>query len=258
LKLERAEQDCEPQSNFVTALNTVLVWAGARTASLPGWNYCDETCIVEIIELLNGVSRQIPCHLGPVSDVVILKRPQLYRSGDGIEQGLITRLKNPRVRFTLEPPVGDEEIGCELDMYPPNTANFAATSDWSSHSAFSIWEVGSEALLYAEAWSESFLTPSQKQAFLSHCEKRVDLWNWTMKELGLPYRFYGTMDWKRSEVPLHQAVETKRLFYGKEYLGAEYRGQEYTMGTFCSYRASQTLPSRTLERSISNRRVRVA
>jgi hypothetical protein len=223
-KFEHEEQS-EPLSNFVTAINSVLVWVGARTASLPAWNYCDEDGISDFIKYLNKISTEFPKCLGTIPEIVILKRPQVYRSGDGIEQGLVTRRNNPRVRFTTSPPVGDDEIGRELDMYPPNTDNFVRSCD-CTHIAFSIWEVGSEALLYAEAWSEELLSPAQTREFLRHCEKRLRMWNAAMEKLGLTFRFYGTMDWNRSELCYHEAAITKRLF-GREFVGADKRGEEY-------------------------------
>jgi hypothetical protein len=219
------EEQSEPLSNFVTAINSVLVWTGARTASLPAWNYCDEDSISDFIKYLNKTSSEVPAHNGPVPEVIILHRPQVYRSGDGIEQGLVTRLNNPRVRFTTDPPVGDDEIGRELDMYPPNADNFAWASD-CTHTAFSIWEIGSEALLYAEAWCEDLLSPTQLEEFLASCEKRIRMWNAAMEKLGLSYRFYGTMDWNRSELCYHKAEMTKRLF-GREFIGADKRGEGY-------------------------------
>jgi hypothetical protein len=95
-----------------------------------------------------------------------------------------------------------------------------------AETAFSIWEVGTEALLYAEAWSKDFLSPSQLQEFIEHCEKRVSLWNSAMENMGLTYRFYGTMDWSRCETPFHEAKKTKE-FCGKEFLGVDRRGKEY-------------------------------
>jgi hypothetical protein len=216
----------EPLSDFVTALNAVLVWVGARTASLPAWNYCDEAGIARFIDDLNAISLDVPKYLGPVAEVTILHRPQVYRSGDGIEQGLVTRVENPRVRYTTDPPVRDDEIGRELDMYHPNVDNFANACDSYIHFAFSIWEVGSDALLYAEAWCEELLTEEQLQEFLVHGEKRVSMWNVAMEKLGLSYRFYGSLDWNRTELPDHHAEKTIRL-YGTEFIGAEkreYRG----------------------------------
>jgi hypothetical protein len=223
-KLEQ-EDVCEPHANFVTALNTILVWSGARTATLPSWNYCDQARLVEFVNYLNTLSRQVPAWAGTIDELIILHRPQIYRSGDGIQQELITRQNCKRVRLTTDPPVGDDEIGRELDMYYPNADNFAAGYDLGE-TAFSIWEVGSDALLYAEAWSEDFLAPMQIREFIVHCEKRISLWNSAMEKLGLVYRFYGTMDWKRSEIPFHEAVKTKR-FCGKEFLGVDSRGKEY-------------------------------
>jgi hypothetical protein len=82
--------ELKPLSNFVTAINTILVWAGARPASLPDWNYCNEEGIAKFIKYLNQISTEIPKNLGPPVDVIILQRPQVYRSGDVIGQRLIT------------------------------------------------------------------------------------------------------------------------------------------------------------------------
>jgi hypothetical protein len=45
-----------------------------------------------------------------------------------------------------------------------------------------------------------------------------------MESLGLPYRVYGTMDWRRRDIPWHEAVNTKRVC-GKEFLGIDRRGK---------------------------------
>jgi hypothetical protein len=216
----------EPHANFVTALNIILVWSGARTATLPSWEYCDSKKVNDLINLLSIWSKEVSSKFVSVDEVIIVHRPQIYRSGDGIQQELITRRNCPRVRLSTEPPVGDEEIGRELDMYHPNAEYFASGSELGD-TAFSVWEVGSDALLYAEAWSEDFLSATELQEFLVHCEKRLWLWNSAMEKLGLKYRFYGTMDWKRKEIPWHEAEKTKRIC-GKEFLGVGSRGNEYS------------------------------
>jgi hypothetical protein len=216
------EDTITPHATFVTALNSVLVWTGARTATLPAWSYmANQACVVNFLQHLNECSKYLP----KVQQIIVLNRPQLYRSGDGIEQGLIVRQHNHRVRYSVDRPVKDDEIGRELDMYPPNCDFFVGGYELGE-TAFSIWEVGTEALLYAEAWRDDLLTPDQLQEFLVHCEKRVNLWNATMEKLGFKYRFYGTMDWNRSDLPCHSAVKTKK-FCGKEYLGAKCRGPEF-------------------------------
>jgi hypothetical protein len=106
-------------------------------------------------------------------------------------------------------------------MYPPNTRMFAEGHDLSQM-AFSVWEAGLDALIYAEAWDEHLLTDAQRQEFLRRCQELVHSWNEVMKGLGLEYRFYGTMDWRRQEIPFHEATNTPR-FYGKAYLGSESR-----------------------------------
>lgn len=224
--LRRFEQEdqYEPHANFVTAINAVLVWTGARTATLPSWCYCDGSRILELINHLNSLSRQISQKVGLVDELFILNRPQVYRSGDGIQQALIVRQNCSRVRLTIDPPVGDDEIGRELDMYHPNVEHFAAGYDLGD-TAFSVWEAGAHALLYAEAWSEHLLSSSQLKEFVAHCERRLSIWNSTMEKLGLTYRFYGTMDWKRSEASGLEALKT-RQFCGKEVLGLESRGKE--------------------------------
>jgi hypothetical protein len=96
---------------------------------------------------------------------------------------------------TREPPVGDEEIGLELDMYPANVKYFGSIPiDGVSEEGFSIWEAGADALLCAEVWSVKWLSESQLVKFFEVCEERVSVSNSTMEELGLVYRVYGTMD----------------------------------------------------------------
>ena len=216
------EDKFEPHTLFVTALNCVLVWTHARTATLPTCEPPNRPETIEFVELLNDWSRQL-AWTGQVDRVIIVNRPQIYRSGGWTEQVLVARDNCPRVRKTREP-VRDAELGRELDMYPCNADQFAAGL-LEAETAFSIWEVGSDVLLYAEGWSENLLTPSAVQEFIVHCEKRVALWNSAMESLGLPYRFYGTMDWKRTEVPWQQALKTKRIC-GKEFLGIERRGKD--------------------------------
>jgi hypothetical protein len=110
-------------------------------------------------------------------------------------------------------------------MYPRNAEQFAAgLFEGETQTAFSIWEAGADVLLYSEIWSEALLSPSELEEFIVRCEERVALWNSSLESLGLPYRVYGTMDWKRSEVPWHKAVNTKRLF-GKEFIGIDRRGK---------------------------------
>jgi len=213
-----------PHTRFVTALNCVLVWTQARTATLPTWDSPNKHSEArELVDLLSKWSRQLSWTV-QIDEVIIVPRKQLYRSGGETEHGLIARRNCPRVRLDPEPPIRDDELGRELDMYPRNTELFAA-GVLDAETAFSIWEAGSEVLLYAEGWSETLLSPSEVQEFIVHCEKRVALWNSSMESLGLAYRFYGTMDWKRSEVPWHEAVNTKRLC-GKDFLGVDRRGKD--------------------------------
>ena len=214
------EDKYEPHMQFVTALNCVLVWTHARTATLPTWEAPNIREAKELVDLLSKWSLQL-AWTGQIDEVIIVPRRQVYRSGGETEQGLIARRNCPRVRLDPEPPVRDDELGRELDMYPRNADQFAKGL-LEAETAFSIWEAGSDALLYAEGWSEDLLSPSEMQEFIVHCEKRVALWNSAMENLGLSYRFYGTMDWKRSEVPWHEAVNTKKLC-GKEFLGVDRR-----------------------------------
>jgi hypothetical protein len=218
------EDKFEPHTQFVTALNCVLVWTQARTATLPTWDSPNKRETRHLVDLLSTWSRQLS-GTGQIDEVIIVARRQLYRSGGETEQGLIARRNCPRVRLESEPPIRDDELGRELDMYPRNAEQFAAGL-LEAETAFSIWEAGSDVLLYAEGWSEALLSPSEIQEFIVHCEKRVALWNSAMESLGLPYRFYGTMDWKRSEVPWHEAVNTKRVC-GKEFLGVDRRGKDH-------------------------------
>jgi hypothetical protein len=65
----------EPQADFVTALNAILVWNGARTATLPSWDYCHQDCVIEFVDYINKVSRQIPAWAGTVDELIIVRRP---------------------------------------------------------------------------------------------------------------------------------------------------------------------------------------
>lgn len=210
------------RANFVTAINIVLVWSGARTATLPSWEYCDSDNVVSFVHYLNKLSQQASTNARTIDELIILTRPQLYRTGTIVEQKLITLRNCPNVRMLTEPPVQDNEIGRELDMYHVNADYFATTE--SVEDAFSVWEAGTDALIYAEIWSQDSLSSSQLEEFVEHCEERISLWNSAMERMKLPYRFYGTMDWARSEVPFHKAVRTKKLF-GKEFLGVDCRGR---------------------------------
>jgi len=212
-----------PHTNFAAALNAVLVWCGARTASLPVWAYCHMPRVAEFVDSLNKISAQAPTKM--IDEVVILERPQVYSDGEEIQQELIVRKNSRRVRWYTDGPVGDDQIGRELDMYDLNVRLFAE-GYIMGQDGFSIWEVGSESLLYVEAWREDFMTPVQLRDFLVHCERMVSVWNSAMEKLGLVYRFYGSMDWGRLEVPWSEAVKTKKLC-GKEFLGCESRAKEY-------------------------------
>lgn len=212
-----------PHSNFETALNVILVWCGARTASLPAWTYCDMPRVVEFVDGLNKLSSQVPTKM--IDEVVILERPQVYCDGEEVRQALIARKNSSRVRWRADSPVGDDQIGRELDMYDLNVQLFAG-GFIMGQDGFSIWEVGSESLLYVEAWREDFMSPAQLQDFLMHCERMVSGWNSAMEKLGLVYRFYGSMDCGRLVVPWHEAVRTKTLC-GKEFLGCDSRANEY-------------------------------
>jgi len=217
------EDKFEPHTQFVTALNCVLVWTRARTATLATWDSPNKDETTQLVDLLSEWSRHLSW-TGQIDQVVIVKRRQIQLSGSVIDQRLIARRNCPRVRFESEPPIRDDELGRELDMYPRNAEQFSVGL-LGAETAFSIWEAGSDVLLFAETWSEALLSPSEVQEFILHCEKRVALWNSSMESLNLPYRFYGTMDWKRSEVPWHEAVITKRLC-GKEFLGVDRRGKD--------------------------------
>lgn len=175
------EDTSKPHANFVTTLNSTLVWTGARTASLPQWDYCEKARVDTFIRYLNKESRRIQKHRCHVQELFVLYRSHIYSSGEVVEQGTVVRCKNPRVRPTSDPPINDAEIGRELDMYPLNADQFASEHELGD--SFTIWEVGSDSLLYAERWSRNLLSHTQLQVFLVHCEKRVALWNEAMEKL---------------------------------------------------------------------------
>ncbi len=134
---------------------------------------------------------------------------------------MIARRNCRWVRVTTEPPVGDKEIGLELDMYPANVKYFGST-DGPSEKGFSIWEVSMDALLYAEGWSVEWLLESELREFLELCEEKVWQWNFTMQKLGLKYRFYGMMDWSLGTREGFEAENTLALF-GRRFVGVDDR-----------------------------------
>jgi hypothetical protein len=225
-KLEELEQEdhLEPHATFATVINTTLVWMGARTATLPSWSHCSKPRIVEFINVLNECSQEIDHSLGQPDELYILHRQQICHSGEEVVQSLITRRNCPRIHSATNIPIDDGVIGLELDMYLPNV-RFFVSSDPRNPPAFSVWEAGSDVLLFVEVWSEATLSPHQLEEFRDFCERRLCLWNSAMEKLGLRYRFYGTMDWKVSEIPLCEAVETMR-FSGKQFMGVNKRAPE--------------------------------
>jgi hypothetical protein len=217
--LREFEYDHEPHGTLVTALNCLLVWTGARPATLPAWKYCNTDSVHDFLAYLNEISQRLN-HPRP-AEIIIYERPQMYRSRDVTVQRLVTLRGKTGISFDPNSIVGDAQIGRELGMYEPNTKAFAEGHDLS-HLAFSVWEAGVDALMYAEAWDEKFLSVEQRQEFLRRCQELVHQWNEIMKGLGLEYRFYGTMDWRRQETPFVEAKNTQR-FYGKTHLGYDSR-----------------------------------
>jgi hypothetical protein len=218
--LRQLEEDdmSDPQAEFAAGLNTVLVWSGARTATLPSWEYFRMDDFKKLINMLNKWSRRVPQSAGTIDEVVIVHRPQVHRCGKGIEQDIISRKHCGRVRVTTEPPVGDAEIGLELDMYPANVEYFERVNG-PSELAFSIWEAGRDVLLFAEVFSVGrLLEEGRWREFLEVCEERLSSWNRTMEKLGLVYRVYGTMDWCLGSEEGYKAANSLALF-GKRFLG---------------------------------------
>jgi hypothetical protein len=207
----------ESHAEFAAAINTILVWSGARTATLPCWEYFQMNDLTRLIDSLNKWSRRVPRSAGTIDEVAIIERPRIYRGGNVIPQEMIVRRNCRRVRVTREPPVGDEEIGFELDMYPANVKYFKSV-DGPTEIGFSIWEAGSDVLLFAEVFSLEFLMKWQLVEFLELCEERVSAWNSAMEKLGLVYRFYGTMDWSPGTREGFEAENTLALF-GRRFVG---------------------------------------
>src|SRR5438045_6578739 len=59
---ERSDMGHPPHDSRVNALNTILVWGGARTAALPAWNQRPQ--ILELISFFNRIRDQLPKHSG--------------------------------------------------------------------------------------------------------------------------------------------------------------------------------------------------
>jgi hypothetical protein len=60
-------------------------------------------------------------------------------------------------------------------MYPPNR-DFFARNDIKTETAFPIWEVGTDSLLYAEVFYDKLLSRNQMEAFIAHCEYCINSW----------------------------------------------------------------------------------
>jgi len=215
------EDQWYPHANITIALNCVLVWAGARTITLPIWKTCNEQCVYDFIALLNKIGSQIPSRIGRVEEIYVLYRPQRFRnSRETIRQRLIARRNDPSVRLAEDPPLDDREIGNLLGMYPRNVELFAG--GWlesAKHPGFEVREAESDVSLFAEVFSDSDLKCCQQtQHFRVHCEEQVSSWNETMKNLGLEYQFYGIVHSLRHS----ESIKTEDVF-GSEYLGEKRR-----------------------------------
>jgi hypothetical protein len=116
-----SEDKIEPHTRFATSLNCVLVWTQVRTATLPTWDSTNQHQTRQLVDLLNEWSRDLQ-----IDEIIIVTRRQIYRSGSETKQRLIARRNCPRVRLEPEPPIRDDELGRELDMYPRNAEQFAA------------------------------------------------------------------------------------------------------------------------------------
>jgi hypothetical protein len=180
---------------FATALNLVLVWAAEREATSPQWSECDPE-IFDLFHGLNELTLQIPNHYGPVSQLILLKRPCVTYSRPITYDSIITRCDSRHVRFTTHPPFGHRERGRELGMYDANAELFSSVSDPQHflRSEFSIYEVGSNAQLYGERYSRALLSDVQMEEFEMNCRIKVDRWNWVMERLRLSYRFKDKWD----------------------------------------------------------------
>lgn len=120
----KSETDLNSYANFAAALNTVLVWCGARPTTLPLWEHCDRDQIANLVGHLNYISRQISKYCDRISDIIILERPYVTCSDSVIQDSIITRGDNPYVRFRTDLPVEHRQSGRELVMFLPNVDNF--------------------------------------------------------------------------------------------------------------------------------------
>lgn len=207
-----------PYANFITVLNTVLVWTGARNATYPPWKFCNK--IDDIHNFINQLTNISKRSFLKIDELHILKRPQIYITKEITSSEFIIRRNSSQVRWAKDPPIGDYEIGKELDMYIPNIQHFA-TRRVHGNIAFCVYEVGKMALLYSEVSYLDRLTPIQLEEFIAYCEKRLTIWNNAMKKLDLIYRFIGTMNCKAR--PFFD-METTKEICGREFFGEKVRG----------------------------------
>lgn len=225
-KLERLDSS-EPRSGFAAALNTVLVWCGARNTALPPWSTLDADRAYDFIDFLNKLPERCAMHGGHIDKIFVLQQLQTNNVGLELELGFIVRRNNPRIIRALSSPISEQDTGRALEMYNLNVYYFANGND-NSDKVFSIWESGSGALLYAEIWNPDRLTSKELQEFLKHCEKKVNAWNTAMENLGLIYRFHGSLERFFPDSPWEREDITS-AFYVESFFGVKQRAKRSTI-----------------------------
>src|SRR5271170_968408 len=79
------EDKFEPHTQFVTALNCLLVWTQVRTATLPTWDLPIQREAKELVDFFSKWSRQLSWTV-QIDEVIIVPRRQRYRSGGVTDQ----------------------------------------------------------------------------------------------------------------------------------------------------------------------------
>jgi len=200
-------------------INCLFVWVGSRPMALPQWSLCDEEDVKNFITLLNEISSEVPSQIGHVEKIQILRQLQLFRnSKERIQQRLIARRNHPRISLS-EDPLDDKKIGLLLGMYPTNVEAFAQGHIAANKNlGFEVREAKSHCTIFVEVFSDSDLKSRQLlQGFCDHCTRLLSDFNYTMRKLGLDYKFYGEVF-----SVSHSEAKTKDVF-GVEYFGEKER-----------------------------------
>ena len=172
-----------PPYDMEPFLNTILVFGRARTATLQGQFWWNE---------LNELTRRLNSTLEAVN--ASHHKLELVPRGESF---FVTCSRSPGFDWKVQLTHGD--VGRNLDFFAPGHL-----SPTEPKCFVQFIEVGSMQITMAEAvLIDAFKDDLVRDAFQLFNERRESLFNTTMKELGLPYRFkyVVTFPCRMSSVP---------------------------------------------------------